>query len=316
MNTTKKKKISSLKMIEDLKFKPIYFPKNVETFIEDTNVNRPGLQLAGFFDNFQYERVQIIGETEHLFFHSLGKEGMKKSIEALLSYDIPLLIFSKKTEPSEELLEAAKKFSRIVVKSRESTTKTLSKISYYLNYHLAPEILIHGVLVDVDGVGILIIGESGVGKSETALELINRNHRLVADDAVRIIKLDEETLQGSATETIEHFMEIRGLGIIDIHSLYGIGAVKNSKKIDLVVELEIWEEGKYYDRIGLDQEYTEILGTKIPKITVPVRPGRNLGIILELAARNQRQKKMGYDAAVEFNDRIIKKLKKEHQQQK
>lgn len=313
MKKTKKKKISTRKMIEDLKFKPIYMPDGVDTFIEDTNVNRPGLELAGFLDNFQYGRIQVIGETEHLFFNSLGKDKMGESIDRVLSYDIPLVVVSRKVEASQALKDAAKKYSRIIVKSQESTTQTVSKISNYLNFQLAPELVMHAVLVDVDGVGILITGESGVGKSETALELVNRNHRLIADDAVRIIKLDEDRLLGTATETLEHFMEIRGLGIIDVKSLYGIGAVKQYKKVDLVVELELWEDGKYYDRLGLDQDYIEILGSKVEKLTVPVRPGRNLGIIIELAARNQRQKSMGYNAAVEFNERIIEKLKRDHE---
>ena len=186
----------------------------------------------------------------------------------------------------------------------------MSKISYYLNENLAPELLMHGVLVDIDGIGILITGESGIGKSETALELIKKNHRLVADDAVRIIKLDEDTLIGKSTEVVEHFMEIRGLGIIDVRSLYGIGAVKNSKKIDMVVNLETWDEGKYYDRLGLDENFTTILDTKVEELVIPVRPGRNISTILELAARNKRLKSSGYNAPEEFNQRLLKSLKK------
>ena len=310
-NCNNPKKVLISQLIKDLKLSIIYKPKDdFDGYIDCMDINRPGLQLAGFFDNFQYDRIQIMGHTEYLFFKSLPQEKRKKSANKLMSFDIPLLVISRDQEVLPEILESAKKHSRILVKSRESSTKIISKISFYLNENLAPEVTIHGVLVDVDGVGILMTGESGVGKSETALELVKKNHRLVADDAVRIIKLDEDTLQGRSTEMIEHFMEIRGLGIIDVKALYGIGAVKNSKKIDMVVELEIWKDEKYYDRLGLDQEYTEILGTKVEKLTVPVRPGRNLSIIIELAARNHRQKSMGYDAANVFNDKLLKSLEK------
>lgn len=313
-NCNNPKKVLISQLIKDLKLTILYKPDDdFDREIDCTDINRPGLQLAGFFDNFQYNRVQIMGQTEYLFFKSLPEEERKKSSDRLMSFDIPLLVISRDQEVLPEMLESAKKHSRILAKSRESSTKTVSKISFYLNEHLAPEVTIHGVLVDVDGVGILMTGESGVGKSETALELVKKNHRLVADDAVRIIKLDEDTLQGRSTEMIEHFMEIRGLGIIDVKALYGIGAVKNSKKIDMVVELEIWKEEKYYDRLGLDQEYTEILGTKVEKLTVPVRPGRNLSIIIELAARNHRQKSMGYDAANVFNEKLLKSLEKGRQ---
>ena len=306
---TNSKKILSSQFIKDLNFRYIYKPE-VDTYINSGDINRIGLQLAGFFDNFDYKRVQILGNTEYLYSKSLSKEDRTKTIDRLFSFDIPILIISDKYEILPEILESAKKYSRIIVSSKEKTTKTIYRVTNYLNENLAPEISIHGVLVDVDGVGILITGESGVGKSETALELIKRNHRLVADDAVRIIKIDEDTLQGSCVETIEHFMEIRGLGIIDVKSLYGVGAVKKTKKIDMVVNLENWQEGKYYDRLGLDQEYIEILDTKIEKLTIPIRPGRNIGIIIELAARNHRQKSMGYNAAVEFNNKLLASLEK------
>ena len=216
------KKVMTSDLIKALKLDIIYRPEGVETYIDTPDINRPGLQLAGFLKNFQFERVQIIGQTE------------------LMQFDIPLLVISTKQSVLPEILESAKKYSKIIVSSKETSTKTVSKISYYLNENLAPELLMHGVLVDIDGIGILITGESGIGKSETALELIKKNHRLVADDAVRVIKLDEDTLIGKSTEVVEHFMEIRGLGIVDIRSLYGIGAVKNSKKIDMVLNLETW----------------------------------------------------------------------------
>ena len=304
------KKVMTSDLIKALKLDIIYRPEGVETYIDTPDINRPGLQLAGFLKNFQFERVQIIGQTEYLYFKSLTNEQRVESIDKLMQFDIPLLVISTKQSVLPEILESAKKYSKIIVSSKETSTKTVSKISYYLNENLAPELLMHGVLVDIDGIGILITGESGIGKSETALELIKKNHRLVADDAVRIIKLDEDTLIGKSTEVVEHFMEIRGLGIIDVRSLYGIGAVKNSKKIDMVVNLETWDEGKYYDRLGLDENFTTILDTKVEELVIPVRPGRNISTILELAARNKRLKSSGYNAPEEFNQRLLKSLKK------
>lgn len=310
MEKLSNKKVVTSDLIKALKLDIIYRPEGIETYIETPDINRPGLQLAGFLKNFQYERVQIIGQTEYLYFKSLTNEQRVESIDKLMQFDIPLLVISTKQKVLPEILESAKKYSKIIVSSKETSTKTVSKISYYLNENLAPELLMHGVLVDIDGIGILITGESGIGKSETALELIKKNHRLVADDAVRIIKLDEDTLIGKSTEVVEHYMEIRGLGIVDIRSLYGIGAVKNSKKIDMVVNLETWDEGKYYDRLGLDENFTSILDTKVEQLVIPVRPGRNISTILELAARNKRLKSSGYNAAVEFNQRLLKSLEK------
>lgn len=313
--SSSRKTVLASQIIKDRKLTIAYKPEGVDAVIDCMDINRPGLQLAGFFDNFQYNRVQIMGRTEYLFFKSLSKEKRKETIDKLMSFDIPLLILSNNQKVLPEMLESAKKHSRILVKSKESSTKTVSKISFYLNEHLAPEVTMHGVLVDVDGVGILITGESGVGKSETALELVRKNHRLIADDAVKVIKLDEDTLQGRPEDGIKNFMEIRGLGIIDIKALYGVGAIKNSKKIDMVIELETWKADKYYDRLGLDQEYTRILGNKIEKLTLPVRPGRNLSIIIELAARNHRQKSMGYNSATSFNKKLKASLKKNRKKQ-
>ena len=310
MEKLNNKKVMTSDLIKALKLDIIYRPEGVETYIDTPDINRPGLQLAGFLKNFQYERVQIIGQTEYLYFKLLTNEQRVESIDKLMQFDIPLLVISTKQSVLPEILESAKKYSKIIVSSKETSTKTVSKISYYLNENLAPELLMHGVLVDIDGIGILITGESGIGKSETALELIKKNHRLVADDAVRVIKLDEDTLIGKSTEVVEHYMEIRGLGIVDIRSLYGIGAVKNSKKIDMVVNLETWDEGKYYDRLGLDENFTTILDTKVEELVIPVRPGRNVSTILELAARNKRLKSSGYNAAEEFNQRLLKSLEK------
>lgn len=305
-----KKVVKVSELIRDLKLEVVYMPENADAEIETSDINRPGLQLAGFLTNFQYERVQIIGQTEHLFFNSLEPKCRLESMDKVMACEIPLLVICTMKDVLPETLECAKKHRRIIVRSKTSTTKTISKISYYLNERLAPEIVMHGVLVDVDGIGILITGESGVGKSETALELIKKNHRLVSDDAVRIIKIDEETLQGKPTDMVEHYMEIRGLGIIDVQALYGAGAIKNSKKIDMVVELETWDDKKYYDRLGLDEVYTEILDTKIEKLVIPVRPGRNISNILELAARNKRMKSSGYNAAKAFEQKLLESLEK------
>ena len=221
----------------------------------------------------------------------------------MLSYPIPAMIFSRNLEVFPEVIELAKKYNRTILRTDITTSKLVNKLINYLDFVLAPSMLVHGVLVEVYGLGILIIGESGVGKSETALELIKRGHRLVADDVVEIRKIEGE-LRGQSPQLVRYFMEIRGIGILDIERLYGVGAIKREEFIDLVIELEFWEEGKEYDRLGLDEVYTELLGKKVPKLTIPVRPGRNTAMIVEVAARNLRQKMLGYNAAEELSRRI------------
>lgn len=311
MRALKTKKIFMTTMIEKMDIEIVYMPEGIDYEIETTDINRPGMQLSGYYDHFPFERIQVIGKVEYSYYLSLDDETRKKRMDKYMSYDIPVIIITRSQEPDEVMMEAAKKYKRIVLRTHKGTTRFIYKLLDYLNQELAPETTMHGVLVDVDGIGIFITGDSGVGKSETALELIRRNHRLVADDAVEIKKLEDDMLVGQAPEIIRHFMEIRGLGILDIKSLYGVGAVKPSKTIDMVVRLENWVEGKYYDRLGMDDETIEILGVKVEHITIPVKPGRNIAVILEIAARNHRQKRMGYNAAKEFNDNLMKRLSEE-----
>ncbi|MGF7060261.1 HPr(Ser) kinase/phosphatase [Brassicibacter mesophilus] len=293
------------KLAEDLKLEIIYMPENPNIQITRSDVNRPGLQLTGFFKYFGYERMQLIGNVEWNYLFLLDDETRQKRLDMVFEYPIPALIISRKLDVFPQIIEAAKKYNRTVLRTDIPSTKFISKLISYLDDMLAPQITMHGVLVEVYGMGILLAGKSGVGKSETALELIKRGHRLVADDAVIIRKVDEGMLKGTSPELIRHFMEIRGIGILDIERLYGVGAVKRWEAIDLVIELEHWDEKKEYDRVGLDEQYTEILDSKVPKVTIPVKPGRNLAMIVEVAARNTRQKQFGYNAA-EALDRKLK----------
>ncbi|WP_427339821.1 HPr(Ser) kinase/phosphatase [Caloranaerobacter sp. DY30410] len=292
-------------LIKDMNLEVIYKPENPDIEITKSDLNRPGLQLTGFYNHFAYERIQLIGNVEWSYLTSLDEKTRDERLKRLLEYPIPAIIITRNLEVFPEMIKWAKEFGRTVLRTKLTTTKFTSRLVNYLDDMLAPQITMHGVLVEVYGIGILITGKSGVGKSETALELIKRGHRLVADDAVEIRKVEENILRGKAPELIKHFLEIRGIGILDIKRLYGVGAIRNSKVIDLVVELEYWDDKKEYDRIGLDEEYTVILDTKVPKITIPVRPGRNLAMIVEVAARNHRQKSMGYNAAEELDKRIL-----------
>lgn len=296
------------RLIKDFDLEVIYKPQKEEIHIEVSEVNRPGLQLAGFYKYFAYERVQIIGRVEWTYFATLAPQARKRRADELCSHPIPCLIIARDLEVYDEFIDSAKKFHRPILRTKLSTTKFITQIINYLDDKLAPVITMHGVLVDVYGIGVLIIGESGIGKSETALELIKRGHRLVADDAVEIKKKDNNTLEASAPELIRHFMEIRGVGILDIMQLYGVGAVRDTKLIEMVIELENWRADKQYDRLGLDEDYMEILGVNVYKTTIPIKPGRNLAMIVEVAARNHRQKRMGFNAAEELNNRFLKRL--------
>lgn len=298
------------KLIEDLELEIIYEADGMERVkISASEVNRPGLPLAGYMDVFAYDRLQIIGKVEWCYCNSLDYELRYKRFEQLFSYPIPAIIFSRGLEVFPEVIELAKKYNRTVLKTEITTTKLVNRLINYLDYVLAPEMIVHGVLVEVYGLGILITGESGVGKSETALELIKRGHRLVADDVVEIKKVEGE-LRGQSPEVVRYFMEIRGIGILDIERLYGVGAIKSEEFIDLVIELEFWDSKKEYDRLGLDEVYIELLGEKVPKLTIPVRPGRNIAMIVEVAARNARQKMLGYNAAEELSKKIREQNKK------
>ncbi|TCO70737.1 HPr(Ser) kinase/phosphatase [Marinisporobacter balticus] len=298
-------------LIEDLQLEVIHRSEETEINIEESDINRPGLQLAGFYEYFAYERVQVIGKVEWTYFDSLDAQVRKPRTEKLFSHALPCVIVARGLDVHKECLEAAKKFNRPLLRTDVSTTQLISQLNNYLNDKLAPVITRHGVLVDVYGIGILISGESGIGKSETALELIKRGHRLVADDAVEIKKKDKNRLEGSAPEVIRHFMELRGIGILDIKHLYGVGAVRNKKTIELVIEMENWKPEKHYDRLGMDEEFMEILDVNIYKITIPIKPGRNLAMIIEAAAKNHRQKRMGYNAAEKLNERLLKYTSKQ-----
>lgn len=297
-------RVSIKEIIEELDLEVVYMPENKDYYVYSQDLNRTGLQFAGYFEYFAYERIQIVGKTEYNYFSQMDKQTREEVLEKFFSYEIPALIVSRDLEVKPDVIEKAKKYDRVVLTTKRNTTRLINRLSNYLDNKLAPHTTIHGVLVDVYGIGVLIRGESSIGKSETALELIQRGHRLVADDAVEIRKLDDSMLVGQSPELLRHFLEIRGIGIIDVRSLYGVGAIKNSKMIDIVVYLEGWDENRYYDRLGLDKEYDEILGVNLEKLVVPVKPGRNTAMILEVAAMNFRQKGMGYDAAQEFTKKL------------
>ena len=288
-------------IIDQLKLEVVYAPENIDSMIVTENdCNRPGLQLMGFYEYFNAERVQICGNMEFAYLASLEEKKRYERIEALFETKIPLFVVARGHELYPEMMELAKKYSVPIARTQDSTTAFIAALIGYLNVELAPRITRHGVLIEVYGEGILIVGESGVGKSETAIELVKRGHRLVADDAVEIRKTSSRTLVGQSPDNIRHFLELRGIGIINTRRLFGMGAVKVSEKIDLIVELEPWDSSKIYDRMGVDNEYTTILGIRIPSLTIPIKPGRNLAVILEVAAMNNRQKKMGYNAAAEL----------------
>jgi HPr kinase/phosphorylase len=292
-------------LIEELGLEVIHKAADPTIFLMEADINRPGLQLAGYFDFYSSHRLQVIGFVEWSYLEELPDDLREERLHRMLKEDIPALIICRDQEINPYILEYAKQYDRNVFRSRLATSRFITKTVNYLDRLLAPQLTLHGVLVDVDGVGILIQGESGVGKSETALELIKRGHRLVADDAVKI-KLIDGNLLGNAPELIRYFLEVRGIGIINVKELYGVGAIRNSKTIELVMKLELWDDNKAYDRIGMDDHFTSILGKEVPELTLPVRPGRNLAMIIETAAKNQRQKSMGYNAAQELNNRILK----------
>jgi len=274
------------------------------------DVNRPALQLAGFFDHFDKDRVQIIGFVEQEYLRQMFPDRKKEMYDKLLAEHIPCLIFSRGFMPEEWLLERCNYYDVPCMVSEQSTSALMAEIIRWLNVKLAPCISIHGVLVDVFGEGVLIMGESGIGKSEAALELIKRGHRLVTDDVVQIQKVSDETLVGSAPDITKHFIELRGIGIIDVKSLYGVESIKETQAIDMVIKLEEWNKEKEYDRLGLENQYTEFLGNQVVCHSIPMRPGRNVAIIVETAAINYRQKKMGYNAAKELYNRVQANLTK------
>ena len=276
--------------------------------ITQTDVNRPALQVAGFFEHFDCLRLQVIGFVEYTYMESLSEEQKRTVYDKLMSYDIPCFVFSRELQPDSIFMEIAHKYKRPIFSTNQNTSAFMAEAIRWLNVQLAPCISVHGVLVDVYGEGVLITGESGIGKSEAALELIKRGHRLVTDDVVELRKVSDETLVGSAPDITKHFIELRGIGIIDVKALFGASSVKDTQSVDLVIKLEDWDKDKEYDRLGLEEEYTEYLGNKLVCHTLPIRPGRNLAVICETAAVNHRQKKMGYNAAQELYTRVQNSL--------
>lgn len=297
--------IELAKIIKEFNLNTIYGPENFEaTEIVCNDLNRPGLQLAGFFDYFDNKRIEIVGKVEMTYLTSLPETQRLESFDKLLSIGVPVIIFTRGMTPEPAMIEVAKRWNTPLLGTEEQTSSFMAALIAFLNVSLAPRITRHGVLVEVYGEGILLLGESGVGKSETAIELVKRGHRLIADDAVELKRVSAKTIVGSAPEIIRHFIELRGIGVVDVRRIFGMGSIKPTEKVDLIINLEQWRADKHYDRLGMDNEYSKILDVSIPCLTVPVKPGRNLAVIIEVAAMNNRHKKMGYNAAQELTQRI------------
>ena len=298
-------KIELSKIISEFSLEKLYMPDiKEEIFITTNEVNRPGLQMAGYFEFFDSERIQIIGKSEESFLRRFTEEKAQHRLKEWFSHKPVAVVICRDLAVPDMYIDAAKEYGIPLLRSGESTSNFESALIAFLSLHLAPRITRHGVLVEVYGEGILLLGESGVGKSETAIELIKRGHRLIADDAVEIRRVSNKSLVGTAPDNIRHFIELRGIGIINASRIFGAGAVKLTEKIDLVINMEPWDVNKAYDRMGLESQTTEILDLKIPSLTIPVKPGRNLAVIIEVAAMNSRQKKLGYNAAEDLLKRL------------
>lgn len=299
--------VAELKVEFDLEL--VAGESGLDRLITTTEINRPGLALAGFLMYFPAERVQILGRTEIAFLSSMSEQEVKERISALVSNEVmPCLVISRSMETHPVIYQVAEQFGIPILRTPLTTPKFIAHLTTFLAIRLAPEVLVHGVLVDVYGIGILMMGSSGIGKSETALELLKRGHRMVADDAVEIRQISEDTLVGTAPPLLEHLLEIRGLGVLNAMTLFGAGAIRTHKRIEMIIELEVWDDVKPYDRLGLDEQKKKILDVELTSITVPVRPGRNLAIIIEVAAMNQRLKRMGYNAAKELSEKLMTSL--------
>ncbi len=307
--TDHKFSVSLLEIQREFKLEILNEPDNMnEIMITNNEINRPSLQIAGFFEYFDNTRVQVIGKVEISYLERMTSDMRMSALDALFREDIPAVVITRDMEPPEEMMYLAKKYNIPFMRTHMSTSRFVSALIAYLNLHLAPRLTMHGVLVEVYGEGILLLGDSGVGKSETAIELVKRGHRLVADDAVEIKRVSDISLVGNAPDIIRHFVELRGIGIIDVKMIFGMGAIKQTEKIDMIINLEQWKEKKQYDRLGLNTEYNNILGVDVPALTVPVKPGRNLAVVVEVAAMNNRQKKLGYNAAEELNKRLMNEM--------
>lgn len=293
------------KIIEELSLKEIHMPCDPSSIdISSENVNRPGIELTGFLDYFDNTRMVVMGSAENAFLKNFTREQRYEAIDKLFACKPPAVIITRNIEPYGEIISAAKIHSIPILTTSETTSIVVANLVSFMNTELAPRITRHGVLVEVYGEGVFLTGDSGVGKSETAIELIKRGHRLIADDAVEIRKVNRNSLIGSSPENIRHFIELRGIGIINARRIFGMGSVKISERIDIVINLEFWDNSKLYDRMGVDNVYTDILGVKVPILTIPVKPGRNLAVIIEVAAMNNRQKKMGHNAAQELLEKL------------
>lgn len=294
---------------KEFKLEVLFEPNNMgEVVVVNNEINRPSLQIAGFFEYYDNTRIQVIGRVEISYLERMTSKMRMSSLEALFEKGVPAMVITRDMEPPEEMMELVKKYNVPFMRTHLSTSRFVSAVIAYLNVQLAPRIAMHGVLVEVYGEGILLLGDSGVGKSETAIELVKRGHRLVADDAVEIKRVSDTTLVGAAPSIIRHFVELRGIGIIDVKMIFGMGAIKESEKIDMIINLELWKDKKQYDRLGLNTEYDTILGIEVPALTIPVKPGRNLAVVVEVAAMNHRQKKMGYNAAEALNERLMSEM--------
>ena len=297
------------KIVEDFRLEVVVQPDEFENIqISSPEVNRPGLALAGFYEVFEPERIQLVGKAETRYLNSLEPSTKRVMLQKLADAKPVAIIYTTNLPVDTAMIEHATKKGVPILRTGLKTSEIMASLISALNNYLAPRITRHGCLVEVYGEGILLLGDSGIGKSETTIELIKRGHRLIADDAVEIKRVSDKTLVGSAPDLIKHYVELRGIGIVDVRRLFGMGAVKETEKINLVIQLENWVEGKMYDRLGMDEETIDILGLEIPSITIPVRPGRDLAIILEVAAMNNRQKRMGYNTAEEFNNSLLRQM--------
>ena len=309
MHTQETYEVALSKVIAEFHLEAIYLqdlPENIK--ITCARVNQPGLQMVGFYDHYEQARLQIIGKVENLFLAQLPKEERSRRLEDFFRSQPVGVIFTSSIDLLPETVQMAQKYHVPLLRTEMSTSDFMAALISYLNVQLGPRITRHGVLVEVYGEGVLLLGDSGVGKSETAIELVKRGHRLIADDAVEIKRVSATTLVGRAPEIIRHYVELRGIGIVDVRRLFGMGAIKETEKIDMVINLEPWEQGKMYDRFGLEEQTTEILGIHVPTIVIPVCPGRNLSVVIEVAAMNNRQKRMGYNTAEEFNKRLMESM--------
>lgn len=297
--------VSISRIIKEFAAEVLFMPGNPDELnVTSTEVNRPGLQFGGYFDVFDENRIQVIGNGEHSYLKSFSEDKAKSNIEGFFSRKPVLVVITRNKQVPNYFIDCAEKYDVPLLRTKEDTSSFMAALIAFLNLNLAPRITRHGVLVEVYGEGILLLGESGVGKSETAIELIKRGHRLIADDAVEIRRVSSKSLVGTSPENIRHFIELRGIGIVNAMRIFGVGAVKMTEKIDLVVNMELWDSTKTYDRMGLEKQHTNILGLDIPSVTIPIKPGRNLAMIIEVAAMNNRQQKLGYNSAEELLQRL------------